>query len=183
MIEHIREFFELKSIAKDAKEIPSDIGVLMVVQPEGLSPETAYAIDQFALGGGKVLAFVDPVPEMQRQGEPHDDDDAGAARPHRVRQAAQGLGRRLRYQQGRGRHLPRAARAVRRRRLQRHGVRPVAGPRPPQSRRARCAGRRHRAPEFRQRRLPGQGADATTQFTPSSAPLATPCRSPPRASP
>jgi len=70
MLEHIREFFEVKSIAKDAKEIPADIGVLMVVQPEGLAPETAYAIDQFALSGGKVLAFVDPVAEMSRQGNP-----------------------------------------------------------------------------------------------------------------
>lgn len=70
MLEQIREFFELKTIAKDAKEIPSDIGVLMVVQPEGLSPDTAYAIDQFALSGGKVLAFVDPVAEAHRQGNP-----------------------------------------------------------------------------------------------------------------
>src|SRR5262245_23932773 len=70
LLEHIREFFEVKSIAKDAKEIPSDIGVLMVVQPEGLSAETAYAIDQFALSGGKVLAFVDPVADTSRQGNP-----------------------------------------------------------------------------------------------------------------
>jgi ABC-type uncharacterized transport system involved in gliding motility auxiliary subunit len=70
MLEQIREFLEVKSIAKDAKTIPPEIGVLMVVQPEGLSPETAYAIDQFALNGGKVIAFVDPVPEMQRQTNP-----------------------------------------------------------------------------------------------------------------
>jgi ABC-type uncharacterized transport system involved in gliding motility auxiliary subunit len=70
MLEQIREFFELKAIPKDAKEIPSDIGVLMVVQPEGLSADTAYAIDQFALSGGKVLAFVDPVAEAHRQGNP-----------------------------------------------------------------------------------------------------------------
>ena len=70
MLEHIREFFEVKTIAKDAKEIPSDIGVLMVVQPEGLAPETAYAIDQFVLSGGKVLAFVDPLAEMSRQSNP-----------------------------------------------------------------------------------------------------------------
>src|SRR5262245_7066958 len=68
MVDQIKEFFEIKPIAKDAKEIPSDIGVLMVVQPEGLSQETAYAIDQFALSGGKVLAFVDPVAETARQG-------------------------------------------------------------------------------------------------------------------
>ena len=54
MLEQIREFFELKTIAKDAKEIPADVGVLMVVQPEGLSADTAYAIDQFALSGGKI---------------------------------------------------------------------------------------------------------------------------------
>ena len=70
MLEQIREFLEVKSIAKDAKTIPPEIGVLMVVQPEGLSPETAYAIDQFALNGGKVIAFVDPVPEMNRQANP-----------------------------------------------------------------------------------------------------------------
>jgi ABC-type uncharacterized transport system involved in gliding motility auxiliary subunit len=70
VLQQIREFFEVKSIAKDAKEIPSDVGVLMVVQPAGLSAETAYAIDQFALSGGKVIAFVDPVAEMQRQGNP-----------------------------------------------------------------------------------------------------------------
>ncbi len=68
MLDHIREFFQVKTIAKDAKEIPSDIGVLMVVQPEGISADLAYAIDQFALSGGKVLAFVDPVSEMGRQG-------------------------------------------------------------------------------------------------------------------
>ena len=70
MLEHIREFFEVRTIAKDAKEIPPDIGVLMVVQPEGLAPETAYAIDQFALSGGKVLALVDPLAEMSRQSNP-----------------------------------------------------------------------------------------------------------------
>jgi ABC-type uncharacterized transport system involved in gliding motility auxiliary subunit len=68
LIEHVREFFEIKSLPKDVKEIPSDIGVLMLIQPEGLSPETAYAIDQFALSGGKVLAFVDPVAETTRSG-------------------------------------------------------------------------------------------------------------------
>ncbi len=68
MLQQIREFFEIKSLPKDLKEIPSDIGVLMLVQPDGLSAETAYAIDQFALSGGKVLALVDPAAETQRAG-------------------------------------------------------------------------------------------------------------------
>jgi ABC-type uncharacterized transport system involved in gliding motility auxiliary subunit len=35
----------------------------MVAQPTKLTPEAAYAIDQYALKGGKVLAFIDPTAE------------------------------------------------------------------------------------------------------------------------
>lgn len=40
-------------------EVPADVDILMLVHPKGLSPEGVYAIDQFALAGGKVAAFVD----------------------------------------------------------------------------------------------------------------------------
>jgi ABC-type uncharacterized transport system involved in gliding motility auxiliary subunit len=69
VMEQIRDFFEIKSVAQDVKEIPADVDVLMVAQPDRLTPEAAYAIDQYVLGGGKVLAFVDPVVETNaRQG-------------------------------------------------------------------------------------------------------------------
>jgi ABC-type uncharacterized transport system involved in gliding motility auxiliary subunit len=62
----IREFFELKSLQQDLKEIPADVDTLMLVHPNGLTAEAALAIDQFALKGGRILAFVDPVPEIAR---------------------------------------------------------------------------------------------------------------------
>jgi len=40
-------------------EVPDDVDILMIVHPKGLTPEGVYAIDQFALAGGKVAAFVD----------------------------------------------------------------------------------------------------------------------------
>jgi ABC-type uncharacterized transport system involved in gliding motility auxiliary subunit len=64
IMEQIRDFFEVKTLAQDVKEIPSDVDVLMVAQPDKLTPEAAYAIDQFVMGGGKILALVDPVAEM-----------------------------------------------------------------------------------------------------------------------
>jgi ABC-type uncharacterized transport system involved in gliding motility auxiliary subunit len=70
VMEQIREVFEVKTLDKDFKEVPRDVDVLMVVQPDGLTPQSVYAIDQFALAGGKVLAFVDPVAETQRAGGP-----------------------------------------------------------------------------------------------------------------
>jgi len=63
IMEQIRDFFDVKALAQDVKEIPADVDVLMVAQPDKLTPEAAYAIDQYVLGGGKVLALVDPVAE------------------------------------------------------------------------------------------------------------------------
>src|SRR5690606_23257997 len=44
-------------------EIPEHVSVLMLVHPKQLSQPTLYAIDQFVLRGGKLLAFVDPYSE------------------------------------------------------------------------------------------------------------------------
>ncbi|MFV0295037.1 MAG: GldG family protein, partial [Hyphomicrobiaceae bacterium] len=63
IMSQIRDFFEVRHISPTVKKIPQDIDVLMVVQPTLLTPDTAYAIDQYALSGGRVLALVDPVVE------------------------------------------------------------------------------------------------------------------------
>jgi ABC-type uncharacterized transport system involved in gliding motility auxiliary subunit len=63
VMDQIRDFFEVKTIEQTVNEIPGDIDVLMLVQPNGISKDAAYAIDQFALRGGRVLAFVDPLAE------------------------------------------------------------------------------------------------------------------------
>ncbi len=75
IMDQIREFFEVENIAQTATEIPSRVDVLLVAQPTGLTPAAAYAIDQYALKGGKVLVFVDPHAEaayfqlLQQQGD------------------------------------------------------------------------------------------------------------------
>jgi ABC-type uncharacterized transport system involved in gliding motility auxiliary subunit len=68
VMDQIRELFDVKTLGQDVKEIASDIDVLMIVQPDNLNAEAAYAIDQYVLGGGKVLLFVDPVAETNRAG-------------------------------------------------------------------------------------------------------------------
>ncbi len=125
VMEQIRDFFEVKTLAQDVKEIPADIDVLMVAQPDRLTPEAAYAIDQYVLGGGKMLAFVDPVVETDaRQGPMGDGAERAGARVH---QAPEVVGGRLRSEQGGRRHRQCPARAVRRRRApDRDGVRGLA---------------------------------------------------------
>ena len=64
----IRQTFTLRFLGVDVDAVPDDIDVLMVVHPKGLSEKTLYAIDQFALRGGRVLMFVDPLAEEDSAG-------------------------------------------------------------------------------------------------------------------
>ncbi|MGI3776931.1 MAG: GldG family protein [Janthinobacterium lividum] len=61
----LEDAFALRFVATDAVRIDPGIGVLMVAQAQHLSPATLYAIDQFVMGGGRVLAMVDPQSEFQ----------------------------------------------------------------------------------------------------------------------
>jgi ABC-type uncharacterized transport system involved in gliding motility auxiliary subunit len=63
VMEQIREFFEVRQLEQTITEVPSDIDVLMLAQPTNLSRDAVYAIDQYVLRGGRVLAFIDPVSE------------------------------------------------------------------------------------------------------------------------
>ena len=63
IIRVMREFFEVRDLEEDTAYISNDIEVLMVVHPKTLNDTTLYAIDQFALKGGKLLVMVDPFAE------------------------------------------------------------------------------------------------------------------------
>ena len=63
VVDQIRQLHEVQTIQPDATEIPREVGVLMIVHPKNLPPQTLYAIDQFVMRGGKALVFVDPFCE------------------------------------------------------------------------------------------------------------------------
>ena len=51
--------FTVESVPMDSDSIPEKIQVLMVVHPKDISEKAQYAIDQFILRGGKLIAFLD----------------------------------------------------------------------------------------------------------------------------
>lgn len=61
----LRQFFDVQMLAPGQTEIPADIGLLVLVHPKIASDATLYAIDQFVMRGGQVLAFVDPYSEAE----------------------------------------------------------------------------------------------------------------------
>lgn len=56
----LRRDFEVRLVNMTATEIDKDIQVLLLIHPRGISAQTEYALDQFVLRGGKLIAFVDP---------------------------------------------------------------------------------------------------------------------------
>jgi ABC-type uncharacterized transport system involved in gliding motility auxiliary subunit len=68
--DELRRSFEVKEVPFAAEEIPADIKTLLVVHPREISEVTQYAIDQFILRGGQLVAFLDPMCVMDSQSAP-----------------------------------------------------------------------------------------------------------------
>jgi ABC-type uncharacterized transport system involved in gliding motility auxiliary subunit len=64
--------FNVRTIELTADKIPDDVKLLLVIHPKGISDATQYAIDQFIMRGGKLVAFLDPdcVLDPQNAGAP-----------------------------------------------------------------------------------------------------------------
>lgn len=59
----IQQLFDLQPLISATQVMDLDIDLLMVVHPKSLSTATLYAIDQYILGGGRAILFVDPYAE------------------------------------------------------------------------------------------------------------------------
>ena len=56
----LKRDFDVRPVSLAATAIDQDIRVLLVIHPRDLSPATEFALDQFVLRGGRLVAFVDP---------------------------------------------------------------------------------------------------------------------------
>ncbi|MHA1538983.1 MAG: GldG family protein [Alphaproteobacteria bacterium] len=61
----LQQSYDLRLIDGGAKKLDKEIDILMLAHAENLSKEMLYAVDQFVLRGGKLLAFVDPHAETE----------------------------------------------------------------------------------------------------------------------
>src|SRR5438552_1342880 len=61
IINELKRDFTVKEVSLGADKIDGDVKVLVVIYPREISDGAQYAIDQFVLRGGKVVAFLDPL--------------------------------------------------------------------------------------------------------------------------
>lgn len=60
------QLFTVRSLEPTLTTIEPDVDVLVVVHPKALPPAAMYAIDQYALRGGHIALFVDPIAEQDQ---------------------------------------------------------------------------------------------------------------------
>jgi ABC-type uncharacterized transport system involved in gliding motility auxiliary subunit len=60
-VNELKRDFEVQTVGMDAEQIDENVKVLVVLHPKDISPKAEFAIDQFVLRGGKVIAFLDAL--------------------------------------------------------------------------------------------------------------------------
>jgi ABC-type uncharacterized transport system involved in gliding motility auxiliary subunit len=68
-IGELRRDYTVKRVSLDADRIDDDVKVLLVIHPRGISDKAQYALDQFVLRGGKLIAFLDPSAYFDQMGQ------------------------------------------------------------------------------------------------------------------
>jgi ABC-type uncharacterized transport system involved in gliding motility auxiliary subunit len=58
--QELKENYTVREVSLTADKIDDDISVLLVCYPKGITDTAQYAIDQFLLRGGKMVALLDP---------------------------------------------------------------------------------------------------------------------------
>jgi ABC-type uncharacterized transport system involved in gliding motility auxiliary subunit len=61
IINELNGDYTLRQVPLDTDKIDGDIKVLLVIHPRGITDAAQYAMDQFVLRGGKLIAFLDPL--------------------------------------------------------------------------------------------------------------------------
>src|SRR6266851_4463974 len=65
----LRRDYTVKRVSLDPDRIDDDIKVLLVIHPRGIGERAQYALDQFVLRGGKLIAFLDPNAYFDQLGQ------------------------------------------------------------------------------------------------------------------
>jgi ABC-type uncharacterized transport system involved in gliding motility auxiliary subunit len=64
IVTELKNDFNVQNVAMDTDKIDENIKVLVVIHPRDISEKAQYALDQFIMRGGKLIAFLDPLPMM-----------------------------------------------------------------------------------------------------------------------
>jgi ABC-type uncharacterized transport system involved in gliding motility auxiliary subunit len=77
-INELKRDFDVRELQPSIEKVDDDVNVLVVVHPKNFSDKALYAIDQYILRGGKMVAFVDPMSVVDSRNSPGNNPLQGA---------------------------------------------------------------------------------------------------------
>jgi ABC-type uncharacterized transport system involved in gliding motility auxiliary subunit len=69
LMTELQNDYTVRRVPMDATKIDDDIRVLLVIYPKDISDAAQYALDQFVLRGGKLIAFLDSTSLVDSRGQ------------------------------------------------------------------------------------------------------------------
>jgi ABC-type uncharacterized transport system involved in gliding motility auxiliary subunit len=66
-LSELQRDFTVQTVEMTVDKIPDEVKTLIVIHPKGITDAAQYAIDQFLLRGGKLMAFLDPLSVLDPQ--------------------------------------------------------------------------------------------------------------------
>lgn len=66
----MQQDYEVEELPKDVETIAGEIDILLLIHPKELPAATLFAIDQYLLRGGRILAFLDAMSLAEQQQQP-----------------------------------------------------------------------------------------------------------------
>ena len=66
-VQELKENYTVREVPVSAEKIDDDVSVLLAVYPKGITEAAQFAIDQFILRGGKIVALLDPFSFVDSQ--------------------------------------------------------------------------------------------------------------------
>jgi ABC-type uncharacterized transport system involved in gliding motility auxiliary subunit len=77
IIDQLQQDFEVRELQLTADSIDADLDLLVVIHPKDITDATQYAIDQFLLGGGQLIAFLDAMAIVDQTPSPQGNNMLG----------------------------------------------------------------------------------------------------------
>lgn len=77
-VNELKRDFNVKELQPTLEKVDDDINILIVIHPKNFSDKALYALDQFVMRGGKLLAFVDPMSIVDSRNAPQNNPLQGA---------------------------------------------------------------------------------------------------------
>ncbi|MCA8978794.1 MAG: Gldg family protein [Planctomycetes bacterium] len=63
IVDQLQNSFDVEWVERGDTSLPSDIDILVLIHPQNFGDSLLYAIDQFVLGGGRLIVYYDPFCE------------------------------------------------------------------------------------------------------------------------